>query len=85
MAAITQEQFVETLRIIHAREEYGDCVEDGDPYPCRTIRLLEMFMPSEPPAPQKLGCDCNPREATLDADLNIVCAECGAILRRTEL
>lgn len=26
------------------------------------------------------GCDCDPREATIDADLNIVCAECGAVL-----
>lgn len=26
------------------------------------------------------GCDCDPREATLDANLNVVCAECGALL-----
>lgn len=26
------------------------------------------------------GCDCNPREATLNERLDIICAECGAIL-----
>ena len=28
------------------------------------------------------GCLCDPREATLDADLNIICAECGAVIER---
>lgn len=46
MSTITWWQFSATLRAIHAREEYGDCVEDGDPYPCRTIRLLEMIEPT---------------------------------------
>jgi hypothetical protein len=40
-------QFESTLRVIHAREEFGDCVEDGDPFPCRTIRLLDMYIPKE--------------------------------------
>lgn len=29
------------LREIHAREEFGDCIEDGEPYPCKTIRVLD--------------------------------------------
>jgi hypothetical protein len=32
--------------------------------------------------PKPPGCDCNPREATIDEDMNIVCAECGALLER---
>ena len=27
-----------------------------------------------------IGCKCFPREATIDDELNIVCAECGALL-----
>lgn len=29
------------LRNVHTEEQFGDCVEDGDPYPCQTIQLLD--------------------------------------------
>lgn len=29
------------LRAVHVEEQFGDCVEDGDPYPCQTIQLLD--------------------------------------------
>jgi hypothetical protein len=29
------------LRRVHTEEQFGDCVEDGDPYPCQTIQLLD--------------------------------------------
>jgi hypothetical protein len=29
------------LRKVHEREQFGDCVEDGEPYPCATIRILD--------------------------------------------
>lgn len=28
------------IRTLHAKEMFGDCVEDGDPFPCHTIRVL---------------------------------------------
>lgn len=31
------------LREIHAREEFGDCVEDGEPFPCKTVRVLDFM------------------------------------------
>lgn len=30
------------LRSQHRREMFGDCTEDGDAYPCRTIRALNI-------------------------------------------
>ena len=30
------------LRVIHVREEFGDCVEDGEPFPCRTVQVLDF-------------------------------------------
>lgn len=29
------------IRRVHQVETFGDCVEDGEPYPCRTIRILD--------------------------------------------
>lgn len=29
------------IRMIHTEEMFGDCVEDGEPYPCKTIRVLD--------------------------------------------
>ena len=29
-----------SLRQLHAEEMFGDCVEDGDPWPCKTVRML---------------------------------------------
>lgn len=29
------------LRKLHAKEEFNDCVEDGEPYPCKTIQILD--------------------------------------------
>lgn len=39
------EQKGAALRVVHAKEEFGDCVEDGEPFPCKTIRVLD-FTPS---------------------------------------
>lgn len=33
------------IRLLHSVEEFGDCVEDGEPYPCKTIRILD-WMPA---------------------------------------
>lgn len=33
------------IRMLHTKEDFGDCVEDGDPWPCKTIRVLD-FTPS---------------------------------------
>lgn len=32
------------IRAIHQREEFGDCVEDGEVYPCKTIRVLDWLV-----------------------------------------
>jgi hypothetical protein len=29
------------VRMLHQKEMFGDCVEDGDPWPCKTIRVLD--------------------------------------------
>jgi hypothetical protein len=40
---------VRALRGMHVREMFGDCTEDGDPYPCRTVRALDIVSgPDEP-------------------------------------
>lgn len=28
------------IRRVHLREQFGDCVEDGEPFPCQTVRIL---------------------------------------------
>lgn len=40
-----------TLRAQHQREQFGDCTEDGDPFPCRTIRAIDIIVgpPEEQP------------------------------------
>ena len=30
------------LRTVHVKEMFGDCEEDGEHYPCRTIRALDL-------------------------------------------
>ena len=34
------------LRMIHIEEQFGDCVEDGERYPCKTISILD-WVPAE--------------------------------------
>jgi hypothetical protein len=46
---MTEDEFITALRSIHSPEMFGDCVEDGDPYPCATLRLVEMYQPSPTP------------------------------------
>lgn len=33
----------QAIRLIHTEEMFGDCVEDGDPYPCKTIQILDWL------------------------------------------
>lgn len=56
-------QRVAALRLVHAKEEFGDCVEDGEPFPCKTIRILD-FIPSAEPV-VGVGNQCEKR-ATRD-------------------
>ncbi|WP_433673786.1 hypothetical protein [Microbacterium gorillae] len=34
---------VRALRGIHQKEIYGDCVEDGDVFPCKTVRAMNII------------------------------------------
>ncbi|WP_104128216.1 hypothetical protein [Cryobacterium sp. Y57] len=34
------------LRMIHTEEQFGDCVEDGERFPCKTISILD-WVPAE--------------------------------------
>lgn len=34
-------QHERAIRIIHQKEMFGDCVEDGEVYPCKTIQILD--------------------------------------------
>lgn len=44
------------LRHVHVKEMFGDCTEDGDPYPCRTIRALDIVAgPAETAADEPTG------------------------------
>jgi hypothetical protein len=29
------------IRALHTKEQFGDCVEDGEEYPCPTIKVLD--------------------------------------------
>lgn len=29
------------IRMLHREEQFHDCEEDGDPYPCKTVRVLD--------------------------------------------
>lgn len=29
------------IRTLHEREQFGDCVEDGEAFPCKTVRILD--------------------------------------------
>ena len=40
------EQKLIAIRQVHAVEMFGDCVEDGEQYPCKTIRILD-WVPGE--------------------------------------
>ena len=39
-----------TLRRVHAKEMFGDCEEDGEHYPCKTVRMLDLVTgaPADP-------------------------------------
>jgi len=37
----TADQKLAAIRMIHQPEMFGDCVEDGEPYPCKTVRILD--------------------------------------------
>lgn len=39
-----EELLATALRSIHRPEMFGDCTEDGDPFPCRTIRALDIVI-----------------------------------------
>lgn len=46
---------VSALRRVHVPEMYGDCVEDGEHYPCKSARVLDLVAgradePQEPDA-----------------------------------
>jgi len=41
---------VAALRKVHQPEMFGDCVEDGEHYPCRTARALNLVAGSDPHA-----------------------------------
>ena len=34
------------VRMIHQKEQFGDCVEDGERFPCKTIQVLD-WVPDE--------------------------------------
>ena len=40
------------LRRVHAKEQFGDCVEDGEVWPCQTVKMLNLVAgapePEEP-------------------------------------
>ena len=40
------EQKLAAIRLVHQKEIFGDCVEDGEQYPCKTVRILD-WVPSE--------------------------------------
>ena len=42
------------LRGIHVMELFGDCVEDGQRFPCRTVRVLNVVRAHTPPAVSEL-------------------------------
>jgi len=39
---------VAALRKVHKPEMFGDCVEDGEVYPCKTARALNLVAGSDP-------------------------------------
>ena len=45
---IIAQQKLAAIRTIHRREEFGDCVEDGELFPCRTVQVLD-WEPATPP------------------------------------
>lgn len=32
------------IALIHQREQFGDCVDDGDPWPCKTMQVLAWLV-----------------------------------------
>lgn len=38
-----------SLRAIHTDDGFGDCREDGDPFPCQTIRAVDITMGTPEP------------------------------------
>lgn len=41
----------DTIRATHEREQFGDCVEDGERFPCRTLRAVNIVVGPAQPAP----------------------------------
>lgn len=41
-----QHEREKAIRMLHDKEMFGDCVEDGEVYPCKTIQVLD-WRPSE--------------------------------------
>jgi hypothetical protein len=62
------------LRRIHTAEQFGDCVEDGDPYPCATIRILDRTT-TRPWTPDAL----KPSGGTI-VRVKRACSGCGQLL-----
>jgi hypothetical protein len=48
------------LRGVHQKEVFGDCTEDGDPFPCRTIRALDIVAGPPSSSRTRLTCDSGP-------------------------
>lgn len=42
---------VSALRRVHKPEIFGDCVEDGESYPCKTARVLNLVSGEDPNVP----------------------------------
>lgn len=40
---LTERWLIRSLLMVHQPEEYGDCVEDGDPWPCKTARVIHLY------------------------------------------
>lgn len=45
---ISVDQLLEALLKLHAEEQFGDCVEDGEVYPCKTVKLIQLFKDRRP-------------------------------------
>lgn len=41
---------ISALRKVHQPEQFGDCVEDGDHYPCKSARAMNIVTGSDPHA-----------------------------------
>lgn len=53
------------LRRVHTADVFGDCVEDGDHYPCKTARILDLVAGAPEPASADEAPDGALEEQTL--------------------